>query len=95
LGNKNPAKNQCCMKTYTAPPLNTPVVFASGLLSSSYAGGNTPAFEFTKAPRGAGDLARRAGTHAGAWALKRPATPLCDDPNYLMNLPRLAIHVVH
>jgi hypothetical protein len=25
--------------------------------------------------RGAGDLARRAGTHAGAWALKRPGTP--------------------
>jgi hypothetical protein len=25
--------------------------------------------------RGAGDLARRAGTHAGAWPLKRPGTP--------------------
>jgi hypothetical protein len=25
--------------------------------------------------RGAGDLARRAGTHAGACALKRPGTP--------------------
>jgi hypothetical protein len=29
----------------------------------------------TAAPRGAGDLARRAGTNAGAWALKRPDTP--------------------
>jgi hypothetical protein len=29
----------------------------------------------TAALRGAGDLARRAGTHAGAWALKRPGTP--------------------
>jgi hypothetical protein len=26
-------------------------------------------------PRGAGDLARRAGNHAGAWALKRPGSP--------------------